>query len=260
MAQDKIFKLNGEIIFSRISKIDGEFVVFKRWDNLEGPEYTIPKPEVAKVVYTNGTEDVFDGNTDHIGLAHNNSVHDKIMANNTIISFAPILFTEAGWGVGLTYERSLDKNGWVSFELPLVTSFSLSSNANGAPSNLPMFYAAPGVKIYTNLNGWQKTKFAVGPSLVFAAGESQYVDNNNYLDPIYSTRSHVMMGAMINASANLFPTPQLYLGAEFGLGMTYVNMYDGVSKSVGALTRLSFNIGYRFHSGKKKTVVVNTTK
>ena len=167
--------------------------------------------------------------------------------NGDIYAFAPIMLTENGFGLGLSIEHFLDKGGWVSLYIPAIATFNLATSSyTNNPRMDPMFYLMPGVKIYTNLNSPRKTKYSIGPALVIGAGRSTtnsaYYYNNP--DP-YSEKTRFILGAMVLGGINLFPTPPLYVGADYGLGLTYVNQYNGVNKSVIPLTELSFRIGYR---------------
>jgi len=110
-----------------------------------------------------------------------------------------------------------------------------------------MFYLMPGIKVYTNLNSRKKIKFSIGPSLVLGAGTGNQ-SNENYYGPNYSTSTvnRFLLGAIGNIGLNLFPTPHLYLGAEFGLGFCYLNDYGSINNGFSGLTQFSLKIGYRF--------------
>ncbi len=58
-AQDFITKKNGEDVKARILEVNQNDVKYKRWDNLEGPTFTMSKSEILMVRYENGTNDVF---------------------------------------------------------------------------------------------------------------------------------------------------------------------------------------------------------
>ena len=60
-AQDKIYKRNGDVIEAKIKSVGTKTVTYLRFDNQSGPEYTIVKAEVEKIVYQNGSEDTFNG-------------------------------------------------------------------------------------------------------------------------------------------------------------------------------------------------------
>ena len=258
-AQDKIFKKNGEIIEARVSQITAESIVFKRFDNPDGPEYTISKVEVSKIKYTSGSQDIFEDNNDKIGVdergksigAKKYADRRELTKNKNIIAFAPLQFTENGYGFSFSYERTLDKTGWVSFYCPAILTFSNSTQTDyntgittTTTFNHPMFYLMPGVKIYTNLNSFKRSKFSLGPSLVFGFGNGTPSISDIYGNN--SVQSRFLMGAIVNAGGNIFPSPHLYVGYDFGLGLSYINTYNNVGNGTTALVQTSFRIGYKF--------------
>ena len=58
-AQDVITKKNGDEIQAKITEVGQNEIKYKRFDNPDGPVYTIGKSDVFMVKYENGTKDVF---------------------------------------------------------------------------------------------------------------------------------------------------------------------------------------------------------
>lgn len=58
-AQDTIIKRNGDEIEVRVLEVRPETVLYKRFDNLEGPVIHILKSDVFMIKYQNGTKEVF---------------------------------------------------------------------------------------------------------------------------------------------------------------------------------------------------------
>jgi hypothetical protein len=171
-----------------------------------------------------------------------------------LLSFAPIQFTENGLGLGLTYERGLDKDGIIAFYIPVLVTFNLNNstyqNASGQRVNGHqdmMMYAMPGVKIYPT-GAYGAVRYAVGPSLVIASGQK----SSTAYDPISSysatekTEDHFMLGMIINNSLNINPTSNVYLGLELGMGFTYLNRVAGLNQDTNFLVQGGFKIGFRF--------------
>lgn len=59
-AQDLITKKNGEDIKAKILEVNQTEVKYKKFDNLDGPVFTISKSEILIIRYENGTNDVFN--------------------------------------------------------------------------------------------------------------------------------------------------------------------------------------------------------
>ena len=58
-AQDVILTNDGELIMAVVSEISDSEVVYKAFDNQEGPNYRISAAKVQKIRFANGTEQVF---------------------------------------------------------------------------------------------------------------------------------------------------------------------------------------------------------
>lgn len=249
-AQDKIFKKNGEIIDAKISVINTEVVVFRRIDNPDGPEYTIPKADVARVKYSNGTEDIFEENNDRIG-ARSSGMKANIAVGKDLIAISPMTFTQDGWGGSITYERVLDKMGWVSFVLPATVSmkgYQTDYTTNATKYNA-MYFVMPGIKIYTNINSASRTKWWLGPSLLWGLGTNTSV-SDYYSSPTYTKQTHFEMGALASIGFSFFASQNVFIGGDYGMGFSYINTLNGINQGSNFLTQLTFKIGYRFNCKK----------
>jgi len=58
-AQDVIYMVNGDTIQSKIMKIDIDVISYHKANNLNSPVYVIPKKEVTKIVFENGTSEIY---------------------------------------------------------------------------------------------------------------------------------------------------------------------------------------------------------
>jgi hypothetical protein len=159
-----------------------------------------------------------------------------------VISIAPIQFTENGVGLAIGFEKAIDKEGIIAYNLPLVLTYDLSNNNNYGDKHIdPMFYFMPGLKFYpTGSHG--KVKYALGPSLVVATGQNTDESYYGYGTP----RKVVLLGVMINNSMNINVTRNVYMGMELGFGFTYIRWYGGINQGMGGLAQGGFKIGYRF--------------
>jgi hypothetical protein len=59
-AQDTLVLRNGREHLVKVLEINPTEVVYKRFDNLEGPTIIVLKADVASIVYANGTRETFD--------------------------------------------------------------------------------------------------------------------------------------------------------------------------------------------------------
>ena len=104
LAQDVIIYRNGDEVASKVLEIKRNEIVFKKFDNLNGPTYTENKNKIFMIKYVNGSKDVFKENT--VEIQNNNeelytlrggeliplylkeSVSSKDISNGTIVRFA----------------------------------------------------------------------------------------------------------------------------------------------------------------------------
>ncbi|MBP1673562.1 MAG: hypothetical protein H6Q25_1377 [Bacteroidetes bacterium] len=59
MAQDIIVFTDGSVEKAKIMEINLNEVKYKKWDNLEGPLYSLPKNSILSITYQNGTTEKF---------------------------------------------------------------------------------------------------------------------------------------------------------------------------------------------------------
>ena len=167
--------------------------------------------------------------------------------NANIVSFDPVVLTEgACYGSGLSWEHFLAKEGWLSFILPVAGTVSTDYSDIGSSR---MFYFTPGIKMYTNMTSYRNAKFSIGPSLVLGTGRGyrdEYTGTGRGV--VNYDQKRVVYGFMVVAGLNWFPFSRIYLGLDYGLGITELDSYDGVNRDPGVLSRLSFKIGYRFRN------------
>ncbi len=261
-AQDRIFQSNGNVIKARVISVGTESVTYKLYAHQDGQEYTIAKSEIDKIKYESGKQEWFtnkdqDGAYPHsLREQRSGGMREKMKLDKHMLSFAPLQLTEQGFGFAIAYEQGIDKDGIVSFNLPLLSTFNLYNNSSYG-YNYPnytnnshqdaMFYFCPGLKFYpTSMFG--KLKYSVGPSVVLGYGQET---TNDIIQPFssyagYSTYDKLMLGVMITNSLNINPTNHFSLGIDYGLGFTYLNRLNNINQSMSSINQFAFRMGYRF--------------
>jgi hypothetical protein len=269
-AQDKIYKRNGDVINGKVKEVNQKSVSYKRQDNPDGPDYVINRSEVTKIQYQNGSEDYMSNSPhrDDRAPEHHSEPKPQIHYGGNIISAALINLNEHGYGVGLAYERSLDKRGVISLYLPVNVCLGgigndtyydplLSGNIT-SPRRRTIWQFMPGAKFYPTGNQG-KVRYAVGPQLVYETGT---IEREQYLyDPTFPgnagfyRRDDVKIqkfGVMINNSVNMFPSRNLFIGIDFGIGIPYSweeeSLLTGQMEAAGnesPMVQLNFRLGFR---------------
>ncbi len=269
-AQDYLFKKNGEKENVVIKEVGAKTIIYKQFENPDGPEYVIAKREVERIKYQNGTEDVFNGTRGKMPQPERNGrvrvTTEKYGGN--ILTLSPIALTNtSSTGVGISYERVIDVNSIFSFYIPITYSFRTDDNGNSynpnpvsgfndrGKANVWWFY--PGVKIYPTGSN-RKVSYAIGASIPIATGTEaeryDYLNPQGNYSPYYLNNKIFLVGAMITNYLNIQPTPKLFLGLQLGLGIPYIKHTDfnGASYTYYGTNadfpwaEFSLRVGYRF--------------
>ncbi len=149
-------------------------------------------------------------------------------------------------GVGISYERFL--NEYMSAKLPL--NFGLAAK---------MFQTGIGLKFYPT--GHDRTiKYAVGPSLLFTRSTdgfevSRFDSTGMFFYTEEVDNPLTQLGFALTNSLNMTIKKNIYIGAEMGIGINYINNYKedldsgfGGRSTGGPNVLFMFNLsmGYRF--------------
>ncbi|MBS1630273.1 MAG: hypothetical protein JST27_09465 [Bacteroidetes bacterium] len=260
-AQDKIFFKDGTVLEARIREINNRDVVYTPWNSNDSSEYAVTKRGIQRVVFQNGLEQSFDNRRTVRTLAPRSSKtsgqNNQEDYGKNLICFSPLQMTnESAAGIGLQYERVLDKNGHISFSLPFALSFrqqeEYNPNGNYEQHSTLFSYIYPGLKFYPASYNHRVT-YSIGPSFGFGYGKIPVLvqiwdPNGGYYRNSWEDKTVTKGGFMITNGLNIQITRAFYLGIEAGLGIFYFN--DGVDHfSFGdddPMAQLSFRMGYRF--------------
>jgi hypothetical protein len=264
-AQDKIYLVDGTILQAKVKEINPRNVVYTRWENKDGAEYVVNRREVARIVFENGTEEVFsrmrspfrqprEASTE-TGNEHRTKMAD--MGRN-ILAIAPLqMSNESAAGVGLHYERTLDKNGIFSLYLPIALAFFddqpssyTSSVALPEKKSRVFTYVYPGLKIYPAGQG-HRLSYSVGPSFGLGFGSkynlTRTMDTSGSVIQEYKDERIFKAGFIINNGLNIQPTKSFYLGLELGIGVFYSNNESNdLYATQEPMVQFNFKMGYRF--------------
>ena len=271
-AQDKIYKKDGTVLDSKVKSVGERTITYKRFDNQDGPEYSILKNDVAKIVYQNGITDVFEEGTGKEPGYHGK--HSKFVNKygKDIISITPAAYTASldgtinDAGIGICYERLLDERGHIGLNLPVMMFFSSNKDFtnntfnyyynNGTPNygNYTSFYFMPGIKFYPAPDR-EHVRYSMGASFFCILGgepEGVYENNGNSnpFDP-YATHRYTVYGLMFSNSVNITATRHFYMSLDLGTGIPFadnrhVDNNGGLDIIIGPFTQIGFKVGYRY--------------
>lgn len=113
-AQDVLTKKNGEDISAKVLEVTSTEIKYKKYDNPNGPTFTILKSEVLLIRYENGTKDVF--NEPQKGSSQSQSSNQTPVAFNKNEIKGNALALILG-SLAFTYERILNEESAVGFTI-----------------------------------------------------------------------------------------------------------------------------------------------
>ncbi len=175
-----------------------------------------------------------------------------------VVRFSPLSVFYGGVGLGLSYERFVDKAQRVSFNLPVYGGLrnymiGQSRSVGLVESNFSIL-VNPGIRLYPRGHS-RKLVYAIGPSVFLSHGtENGYQGGadpaGNYV--VYAEGTETRVGSMINNSLSFNISPKFNVGIEAGVG---VSLYTRLKNNTTQISRtgliepmalLAFQIGYKF--------------
>ena len=272
-AQDKIYTNEGNTIEAKVISISPSKVLYKRFENQAGPEYNLPLRDIKKIVYQNGTVDEFNGRTftpakktDRRGNARTKARYEL---GNNIVSVIPGAYTYAfegnmnDPGVGICYERNLERNGHLSVVLPILYNFSSdkdfvnylssSSSSYAGAGNYHSVSFMPGVKFYPASNK-NRVRYSLGLSIFATFGSEPYTayDRSYYARSSSNPQDwhYSVYGLLFSNSLNASVTKHFFIGIDINAGMPLSDNRDkDYNSTIGSLTPLMqfvLKVGARF--------------
>ena len=278
-AQDKIYKRDGTVIDGKVKAVSETTVVYKRADNPEGPEYTIPETDITRIVYANGQTDVFKDGEQRVGKkSHDKGSTKKMKYGKNIFAVTPATYIASADGtindvaIGISYERQLDRHGHIAFILPLDLAFSSKRDfsndivtINGSNlnyGNYTSMYFMPGVKFYPAPDR-TRVRYSLGASLFcILGGEPGAVHDANSATGNYNpstgtyvyssgTYHYAMYGFMLSNSVNITATKHLFMSIDLGAGVPFADNRYASGTSIGIpvpFIQVGFKVGYKYGS------------
>ncbi len=245
-AQDVIMLIKGGSIQAKVQEIKSKEIVYKKFSNVNGPNYYINIEDVEKINYESGAVDVFEANPNAgTAFSYNAKKTESFFGNNIIsINVPDILFQN----VTFSFERFVGEQKKLGLRFPM--SFSLyGDNNNNFPFNsYKIFYSGVDVNYYPTGQG--QARMFLGP--VLRTGYARVRNTNDIYDGFsynsYQSISNTGYFSFMLQGGFLFtPVKEIIISSSFGLGSI---RYFTTAPNNGNLAQPSatfhFSVGYRF--------------
>jgi hypothetical protein len=246
-AQDVITTRKGTVIQAKVTEVTPTEVKYKRFDNLDGPNYSAKKSEIASIVYKNGTVDAFGAaETNKKSASEKNAESDSDEESE------------------VRNEFTLGVNGGTSLPLGAYASAGDTKNNTGNASAGGIFSLDLGSNFKGSRFGWLLTGF-MGSHYNNTAS----INSTNYTFRASGVQSNsgILLGAsyalpVINRSALIFSlqlghitttTPSAYTKIQTGSSdqpQTFQLIQTNVNTGNGSGLLLDMGASYRLHFRK----------
>ncbi|CAN5412878.1 hypothetical protein BH09BAC5_BH09BAC5_22470 [soil metagenome] len=209
--QDTLFMKSGEVVKAKILVVTESDVSYKKITYLDGPTFIVAKNKIAKIIYADGSVEIFNDIP-----AHNSSADSSGLMNN-IIAINPLSLV--GGNVSFSYER-LSKNGKFGFRIPFYAPVTESSG-NQLGINLDF-------KFY--LGKKDVAKYYLGPSI---AGFAAY-------------HGYFNLGFMFDNGVSLQPFKKFNITIDAAAGIAHTDLYNTAAFLNVFIWRAGINFGLKF--------------
>ena len=216
-AQDKIFRKNGEVINCKILEVGEENIKYKPADNPTGPDYSIDKVRVRKIVFESGKVDNFTGGDINDPEQYSDQLRQAVKINflSPLMGYTQFNY-EKVTKVGQGYELSL---GIIGLGKNQLIDYGYSYNTGTLQTNKKSPFG-----IFAGIG----YKFNKLPDFIF--GRTRF--------------THIMQG--------MYAKPMLYLGRYAENRMMYKgnNLYEKERQNIN-FGSLTIDFGKQWVFGEK---------
>ena len=224
-AQDKLYKLDNSKLEVKVLEIGPKEIKYKKWNNLEGPIYTVSKNDIIMILYQNGESEIINSPPTKESVAketispETKTPKETLIYGQNIFSFNPINLIFGGITFGYEHFNKADN---FSFKIPVTIGYKFASGYGGF--EFKFFPTKPGV-----------ARFFLGPAIKGGSSVLSYNGNN----------SNTLMGTILLMMGGSFqPAKQFNITIDGGVGP--VHLRSGSSSATGILLEFGLHFGVRF--------------
>lgn len=254
-AQDILVKKNGKIIEGKVVEVGIDKVLYKISNDVNSANFVIRKNDLSRIEFENGQTVWIDPRGERTKKP--SAVEPDEQYGQNLINISPFKALDSGPGIGISYERVLDKRGYFGLLLPFTMTipdtyhFTFDSS-DGNRSE--MYYFSPSLKIYPF--GQKRVTYSLGPTIFAGVGKRWY--RNTTYDPttgVYISndekRDRFRMGMIVNNYVNFQIMSRFQIGLNAGLGPRYIDRETFRSQTTRTrgfeiTGEFNFNLGFRF--------------
>jgi hypothetical protein len=207
-AQDTLYRLDGTIQLIRVIEVNSEQLRYRQFSDPDGPVFVLSKQAVAKIIYENGTEEIFQ-TVQVIAAAPTEVSHEQIFKRNILsLNIADFIVSSLTFG----YEFLSPSGKW-GYKLPV--SFGLRSIGKDYRfedewPGIRVFHIKPGLNFYPY--GQDRITFYAGLYYLYQINKYREYD-------YYSEESkRFFSGPVLHTGTYLPLTHNIEISGQLGIG------------------------------------------
>lgn len=224
-AQDIVTLKNADEIQAKVIEINQTEILYKKWDNQDGPTYRINKDDVLFIKYVNGNKEVF-GTAEKQKKVYQTNSTGKVSFNAYVEIGCPFTAEEAGPSVNASLGANLFNYGFVGLTFGMDALFTTNGLFDAA--NFPILLNLRGCYPVRN-NLCPFLELSLGPNILTNFGKTGYYYYNSY------------------SGASYFQTQNITLTTfRFRLigGIEYKRFFVGIGYDLISVSGENFHMGY----------------
>ena len=242
-AQDIIYKKDGSREESKIIMIGDKEIQYKKFNNPEGPVYTLSKSQIMMITYENGEYEMLINTDDEAKMAKQDLATN--FARN-LLSYH--LFDVVYGDFTFAYERILS-SGTVGINIPFGFGYAYNTDyfTNSANWVKNLFYSGIGIIFYPTGQG--KWRYFLGPNVRVGYGKQSFWtgiwdEYGNYIGEEEIDNEGIYTKFFVDNGIMFTPVRNLGVSAVVGVGIRLFP--DSKNSDFLPTAHFSLNLDYRF--------------
>jgi|GEM_PF-1856419 hypothetical protein len=236
LSQDIILLKNTDEIESKVVEIDSDIVKYKKYDNLNGPVYSIKKEAVFMITYENGTKEFFKSTDENISAKKNQHKDANLPKHRGAIKLGFVPLHQYARNIAASAENVGDITLRPSFNLNF-TGYLLANKLSASVS-------------YNRFNAESQNQYideqgnAIGTYLNVVEGFTIMTDINFYYGKFKNISFYSGLGGGLVYYRNVPSITQIVEQefSEFGFQFTVVGVDYHLSRYLGLYSELGTGI------------------
>jgi hypothetical protein len=244
-SQDILYKADGTKEQVKITLVSEKEIQYKKFNNLDGPVFSVPKRDIMMITYENGDFEMMKS------AANDKKSAKTELAENfakNLIAFH--LFDVIYYDFTFSYERIL-ASGTIGIQIPVGIGYAYNADYNNNRDEWVKnkFYSGIGINFYPTGQG--KWRYFVGPNIRVGYGKlidsygGYYDQYGNWIDEEVATEGIYTKFFMDNG-VMFTPIKNFCVSVVAGVGVRFFPEAGNNHGPVRPSGFFSFNMSYRF--------------